>query len=167
MPTRAATPDDVPAINRIATAAWETDYPDILSRETVKDGVSDWYATEQLESELVEPQTLLLVSERGGSIVGFIHATWTNAESEGYILRLYTHPDHRRQGVGRSLLERTCADLFERGVDRINAMVLSANEPGVEFYERFGFRFADESETDIGGERYPESRYVLDDESQG
>ncbi|GCF12918.1 hypothetical protein Harman_08530 [Haloarcula mannanilytica] len=166
MSVRTATPDDVTAINRIARAAWETDYPDILTRETVEDGVSDWYSPEQIELELVESQTLLLVSERDESVVGFAHATWHEADREGYILRLYVHPDHRRAGIGQALLERTCEDLFERDIERINAMVLSANEPGAEFYERFGFEFADENDTEIGGERYPESRYVLADESR-
>jgi ribosomal protein S18 acetylase RimI-like enzyme len=164
MAVREATPDDVTAINQVATAAWETDYP-LLTRETVEDGVGDWYAPEQIELELVEPQTLLLVSERAESVVGFVHATWHETDREGYILRLYVHPDHRRAGIGQALLEQTCEDLFGRDIDRINAMVLSANEPGAEFYERFGFEFADENETEIGGERYPESRYVLADES--
>jgi len=166
MTIRLAIPDDVTAINQVATAAWETDYPDILSRETAEDGVRDWYAPEQLESELVESQTLLLVAEREEHVVGFAHATWHETDREGYILRLYVHPDYRREGIGRSLLEQTCEELFEHDIDRINAMVLSANEPGAEFYEGFGFEFADESETEIGGERYPESRYVLADESR-
>jgi ribosomal protein S18 acetylase RimI-like enzyme len=164
MSVRAATPDDVTAISKVATAAWETDYP-LLTNETVEDGVGDWYAPEQIKSELVEPQTHLLVFEREGRVVGFAHSTWHETDREGYILRLYVHPDHRQEGIGRTLLERTCEDLFEHDIDRINAMVLSANEPGAEFYERFGFEFADENETEIGGERYPESRYVIDDES--
>jgi len=166
MSIRPATPDDVTAINQVATAAWETDYPDILTRETAEDGVRDWYAPEQIESELVESQTLLFVAEREQGVVGFAHATWHETDREGYILRLYVHPDHRHEGIGRSLLERTCEELFEHDIDRINAMVLSANEPGGEFYQRFGFEFADESETEIGGEHYPESRYVLDDASR-
>ncbi|GGK71014.1 GNAT family N-acetyltransferase [Haloarcula sebkhae] len=166
MSVRTATPNDVTAISRIATAAWETDYPDILSRETAEDGVRDWYGPEQLESELVESQTILLVAERDGSVVGFAHATWHETDREGYILRLYVHPDHRRKGIGQTLLERTCDELFEHDIDPINAMVLSANEPGAEFYEGFGFEFADESETETGGERHPESRYVLDNESR-
>lgn len=160
-----ATPDDVTAINQVATAAWETDYP-LLTQETVEDGVHDWYSPEQLESELVEPQTLLLVAKREEHVVGFAHATWHETDHTGYILRLYVHPDSRREGIGQSLLERTCEELFEHDIDRINAMVLSANEPGAEFYEQFGFEFADESDTEIGGERYPESRYVLRDASQ-
>ncbi|NLV07284.1 GNAT family N-acetyltransferase [Haloarcula rubripromontorii] len=165
MTMRLATPDDVPAISQVATAAWETDYPDILTRETAEDGVRDWYSTEQIESELAESQTILLVAERGERVVGFAHATWHETDREGYILRLYVHPDYRREGIGRSLLERTCEELFEYDIERINAMMLTANEPGAEFYEGFGFEFVDESETEIGGERYPESRYVLDDES--
>ena len=88
------------------------------------------------------------------------HATW-NGE-EGYILRLYVHPDHRGAGHGRELLAATRTALADRGVDRVNAMVLAANDDGNEFYERFGFERADESETVIDGESYRENRYVLD-----
>ncbi|KAA9398713.1 GNAT family N-acetyltransferase [Haloarcula sp. CBA1130] len=165
MTVRLATPGDVTAINQVASAAWETDYPR-LTQETVEDGVGDWYSPEQIESELVESQTLLLVFEREERVVGFAHATWHETDRVGYILRLYVHPDYRREGIGRALLERTCTELFEHDIDRVNAMVLSANEPGAEFYEQFGFEFVDESETEIGGERYPESRYVLNDEPQ-
>ncbi len=100
MTIRLAIPD-ADGHQSVATAAWETDYPDILSRETAEDGVRDWYAPEQLESELVESQTLLLVAEREEHVVGFAHATWHETDQEGYILRLYVHPDYRREGIDR------------------------------------------------------------------
>jgi ribosomal protein S18 acetylase RimI-like enzyme len=172
MTIRPATADDVDAIRAVAERAWETDYPDILTRETATTGVADWYDRETLRDEVDRKKTLLLVAERetegkaeaSSEIVGFAHANWRN--EEGYLLRVYVDPDHRRQGLGRDLLVETCDRLFAHEVEQVSAMVLSANEPGRAFYEHFGFAFEDEAETTIGGERYPESRYVLADRGQ-
>jgi len=166
MPIRPATAEDIEGIRRVAKQSWEHDYPDILTRETTEEAVEDWYAPDRLDEELDYAGTLPFVAEREGTIVGFAHATWNDEEDEGYILRLYVQPDARREGVGRELLDRTCAELTARDVDRINAMVLAENEPGNAFYERFGFEQSDESETRIGGETYRERRYVLADETQ-
>lgn len=162
MPIRAATTDDIDAIRRVAEQSWEIDYPTILTRETVEEVVNDWYASEQLAAELDESRTLVLVAERVETVVGFAHATWSDAEQEGYILRIYVHPDHRGEHVGRELLERTCTALSEQGVERINAMVLAENDAGNAFYDRFGFKPVDERETTIGDDSYRETRYVLD-----
>jgi ribosomal protein S18 acetylase RimI-like enzyme len=162
MTVREATEDDLGAITRIAEQSWTVDYPDILTRETVEEAVNEWYAADRVAEEFEADQTLLLIAERDESVVGFAHATWNDAEREGYILRIYVHPDHRRKDVGRELLEETRTELSEKGVDRINAMVLAENDPGNAFYERFGFDRVDESETTIGGETYLENRYVLE-----
>lgn len=161
MTIRSATEADVEAIRAVAERSWTTDYPDILTRETAEAAVTDWYAPEEIAAELRDSRTLVLVAERGGDVVGFAHATWLDADREGYVLRLYVHPEHRRAGLGRELLEATCEGLAERGVERVNAMVLSANERGRAFYDAFGFEHVDERPTIVGDERYPESRYVL------
>ncbi|WP_238547495.1 GNAT family N-acetyltransferase [Haloferax mediterranei] len=162
MPIRTATEDDTDAILQIAQQSWKTDYPEILTRETAEEAVTDWYTPEQIVAELHKSQARILVAEREDTVIGFAHATWNNTEGEGYILRIYVHPEHRRENVGRELLEQTCAGLAEQGIERINAMVLVENKPGNAFYERFGFEHADERETIIGDEPHPENRYVLE-----
>ena len=162
MPIRAAAEDDVDAICRVAQRAWETDYPEILTRETAEKGVGVWYAPEQIRKELDQDGTVLLVAERDETVVGFAHAALSEAGAAGNVLRLYVHPDHRREHVGRELLERTCTELAEQGADRIYGMVLTENDPGNAFYSRFGFEAVDERETTIGNESYPETRYVLE-----
>lgn len=162
MTIRSATAADIDAIQDIAEDAWKTDYPDIMTRETASDAITAWYNPTRLEAELENDRTELLVAERDGTVVGFSHANWSAIDAGGHILRLYVHPDHRRAGIGTELLEETCATLATHDVDRINAMVLAENDPGNTFYDRFGFEFADESETTIGDKAYPENRYVLE-----
>jgi len=160
MTIREATERDVDAIHDVAKAAWETDYPDILSRETVNEGVEEWYDPSSLQDAVTDSRTRLFVAVDGETVVGFAHAT-LSGEADGHILRLYVHPEHREQGLGRRLFEETRADLVEHGVDRLYAMVLADNDLGEAFYESLGFKKTDESETTIGGNAYRESTFVL------
>ena len=158
MDVRGATDDDREAIRRIAEASWEHDYPGILTRETITEGVGEWYSDRRLSEALDTDGALLLVAERDGDVVGFSHAVWDGPE--GSILRLYVDPDHRRAGIGTQLVERTRVALFAEGVDRIRAMVLAENELGNAFYHDHGFERIEVNETTIGGETYDESVYV-------
>lgn len=163
MAVRPATPEDIPEIRRIAESSWAEDYPEILSRETVDEGVSEWYDPAHIEAELSRSATVLLVAERGDEVVGFVHALWNR--EEGVIFRLYVAPDVRHRGIGTDLFAHARDELFDRGVERIKAMVLAGNEPGNAFYDHIGFELDGVSETTIGGEQYPENVYVLERDS--
>lgn len=180
MIVREASAADVDAIREVARAAWAADYPEILSRETAARGVEEWYESAHMAGELAGSRTRLFVacvdsddgdgddgddqSEGEGRVVGFAHAE-LGRDDQGYVLRLYVHPDYRHRGFGRRLLERAREDLFEHGAQRIHAMVLAANEPGNEFYRGFGFEKVAEGETTIGGEPYRENTYALEREA--
>lgn len=154
-----ATQEHLDGIRAVARRSWEADYPGVVSRESVAEGVDDWYARDRLEDALTRSQARLLVSITEGRVVGFAHAVWDG--DDGYILRLYVDPAHRRAGIGGRLLERIRADLFEQGADRIIAMVLAANDLGNTFYREAGFEQVAEEETIIGETPYPENTYVL------
>ncbi len=160
---REATRDDVAAIERIARASWEADYPDILSRETAADeAVDEWYGRDAIERELDAPGSILLVAvadDDDDGPVGFAHAVVTGGEAT--ILRLYVHPEARREGIGRELLGRTIREASDRAADRIRAMVLAENDLGNAFYRTAGFEPVEAGETVIGGERYEETTYEL------
>lgn len=166
MEIRAARPADTSEIAAVAEASWETDYPEIVSRETLERGVEEWYATDRIEDAIADGATKILVAEAdpdvdsgSQSVVGFLHAVVE--PNVGHLLRLYVHPDHRRGGVGRDLFHHAETLLFGRGVDRIEAMVLAENDAGNEFYRSLGFRQADTQETRIADETVAENRYVL------
>lgn len=167
MAIREATPDDIDAIQDVARATWEADYPTILSRDSIREGLDEWYADDQLRDAIAWARSLVLVAERDDEIVGFTHATWDVDETTGNILRVYVVPDHRNDGIGRQLFEETRSFLFDQGVDRIEAMVLEANDLGNAFYQSFGLEKASTAEITIGEDTYTERTYVLDRESAG
>lgn len=160
MEYRDATRDDIEAIERIANASWTADYPEILSRDTATDeAVEEWYGSETLERELDAPGSVVLVATDGDEVIGFSHAVVTGGEAT--ILRLYVHPDHRREGIGKDLLGHTIREAASRAADRITAMVLSENDLGNAFYRSAGFDPVETGETTIGDEQYEETTYEL------
>lgn len=166
MDVRSATEEDIDQLIRVAKHAWRVDYAeDILTSETVDEAVNDWYAPDRIAAELDAERTTLLVAVRDEEVVGFAHGTWSDETGDGYVLRLYVDPEHRRAGAGETLLRETCRVLAAHDAQRVNAMVLSANEPGIGFYEQFGFEFVDEQETTIGSETLSESRYAVEVDS--
>ncbi len=157
MKIRHALSDDVAAIRRIAEETWEVDYPDILHRENLDEVVHEWYDDESIREEVSKEDSVVVLAEEDGEILGFAHGIW--ARRTGHILRVYVHPDHRGEGVGGDLLAAVRDALLQRGSDRIQAMVLAENEVGNEFYRQAGFEKIDEGETIIGGESYIENVY--------
>ena len=55
-------------------------------------------------------------------------------------LGLMVAADHRRQGIGRALLERAVAWAAEVGVRKLELHVFPHNEGAIALYESFGFR---------------------------
>jgi ribosomal protein S18 acetylase RimI-like enzyme len=80
----------------------------------------------------------LLVAELGGAIVGTVIAGWDGWRAHLY--RLAVHPDHRRQGIGRLLLNAAEGRLEALGASRLDAMVLNDNEVGSSAWLARGYR---------------------------
>lgn len=162
MDFREAEPTDAEAIRAVATAAWEADYPELISRETVDQGVEDWYDPAQLRREIdTGDATLVLgVDPSSDQVVAFSHAVVPDdGEPVGHLLRLYVHPDRRREGIGSDLLDATLDRLGDAGADRVRAMVLTANEHGKAFYREHGFDATDTAQTSIGGDPHEETTF--------
>jgi ribosomal protein S18 acetylase RimI-like enzyme len=67
----------------------------------------------------------LIVALDGGRIVGTIIAGWDGWRCHLY--RLAVHPDHRRNGIGRALIEAAEDRFRSLGGSRVDAMVLDDN----------------------------------------
>nr|WP_080503719.1 GNAT family N-acetyltransferase [Renibacterium salmoninarum] len=87
----------------------------------------------------------VLVSESdGGKLIGFAGL------DEAKLEMLFVDPNAHNQGIGRSLVERTVAELGPLTVD-----VNEQNPRACGFYERMGFVSTGRSETDAEGNPYP------------
>ncbi len=155
MDVRPATPADIPALRSISRRSWERD--PVLTRETATETVDEWYGEDRLREDVEASDVRVLVAV-AEAVIGFSHGIVDG--DVGTVLRLYVDPDYRREGVGSHLLEAACRDMAERGVERVQAMTLAANDPGNEFYRANGFERTSTGRTVIGGESYPEHVYT-------
>ena len=57
----------------------------------------------------------------------------------GYIYHTAVHPEYRRQGIARDLVEHALAALRELGIHKVALVVFRRNEEGNAFWEHMGF----------------------------
>ena len=92
---------------------------------------------EAIEQQLKLPTAIYLVAELNGQIVGSVLGTHDGRK--GWINRLAVHPDHRRRGIARKLVEaveRRCLDL---GVKIFAALIEDWNETSMRAFTRLGY----------------------------
>ncbi len=96
------------------------------------------YPEEMLRMFLEQPGAICLVSESRGALAGFIVA-----ESDGitgHIVTLDVAPEHRRRGIGSTLLELAERKLAANGVRTVEIETATENEAGVAFWQGHGYR---------------------------
>ncbi len=122
---RPCLPEDAPAV----LALWE------LARSqhaTTSDRAED------IERLIAGTPSALLVAENGdGEIVGVLIAAWDGWRGNMY--RLAVHPDHRRQGIARRLLDAGEEHLRRLGARRVTALVGYDDEVAGAFWDAAGY----------------------------
>lgn len=161
MDIRQATSDDIAEIRRVARESLAESYGHAIDHELIGSVVEKWYDTDDLATNLADPDTYFVVAEDGDELVGFVESyVVTRREIIGEIDWLHVAPDHRGKGIGAELLATLEDELLRRGVERIEGAVLVANEMGTDFYDEHGFTAAGERTVDIGGTAFAERVYV-------
>jgi len=85
----------------------------------------------------------LLVAERDGGIAGWAHVSaWDERRCYDGVgeYTIYVDRDARGQGIGRMLLEATCAAWERRGNWKLIGLLFSTNAPSIALARRCGFR---------------------------
>jgi len=86
----------------------------------------------------------LIVEDEGGEAVGYAitFTTFSTFECRSgvWIEDIYVRPEHRRDGIGREVMEHIAAQALERGHVRLEWTALDWNEPALRFYAKLGAR---------------------------
>lgn len=87
--------------------------------------------------EAQNPTACYLVARRHDRVIGF-GGMWVIGD-EGHIVTLAVHPDFRRHGVGRRLMEALLAEARQRRVERVTLEVRVHNTAAQHLYHDLGF----------------------------
>jgi GNAT superfamily N-acetyltransferase len=135
---------------RPASAA---DLPQLAAVESAADRVFDpvvdtsrWGTPPSGEARAEEPGFLLVA---GDPVVGFAHVPLLDRDGDGggegaggahaHLEQLAVHPDHGRRGIGSALVEEVCAQVKDRGLDRVTLRTFADIPWNGPFYARLGF----------------------------
>jgi [ribosomal protein S18]-alanine N-acetyltransferase len=118
---RKMTADDVPAVMELDQKSFSLPWPERSFRFELTDN----------------PASRCWVAEMDGKLVGMI-VVWLIAE-EAHIATLATHPEYRRQGIGKRLLGHALRRMMEDGARSSFLEVRESNLAAQEMYRKFGF----------------------------
>ncbi len=82
------------------------------------------------------PDTCFIAADKD-RIIGAIMSG--NDGRRGYIYHTSVHPDHRKRGVARRLVEKAMEALDGLGINKVALVVFERNREGNAFWERTGF----------------------------
>jgi ribosomal protein S18 acetylase RimI-like enzyme len=99
-----------------------------------------------LVSQLGDPDTLVLVAERAGQVLGYVFATieeisWRDLRGPGgFVHDVYVVEESRHQGVARDLLRGAIDWIRSRGMRQVVLWSKSKNAAAQHLFTRLGFR---------------------------
>lgn len=102
---------------------------------------------EYLEREFGRTGSLVLVAERGGSVVGYVFAQIEGPDymvlrgPAGVVQDLFVEPSHRGKGAGRALLAAAIQWIAESGAPRVVLSTAYKNEAARNLFRSAGLRF--------------------------
>ncbi|MEM1196314.1 MAG: GNAT family acetyltransferase [Pseudomonadota bacterium] len=112
---------------------WSDCFPDDPPRNSARPSI----AAKQAIGPVLGNDLILIALGASGDVIGTVMAGYDG--HRGWLYSVAVAPDHRRSGVGRSLVEEACAKLGDMGCAKVNLQIRAGNEAVVAFYRTLGF----------------------------
>jgi ribosomal protein S18 acetylase RimI-like enzyme len=90
-----------------------------------------------IDRKLARDAENLLVLDDDGRLIGSVMVGYEG--HRGWVNYLAVHPDRRRQGLGRLLMDAAERRLRDLGCPKVNLQVRASNEAAKDFYRRIGY----------------------------
>ena len=135
---RFAEPNDAPALVLLAAAIGSEPGDWLLATEETREIADE---RRYLKAVRRHPDAAVLVATDAEHVVGRLSLARDPHPASAHVadLGLMVAASHRRQGVGRSLLEAAVAWARRAAVQKLELHVFPWNEPAIRLYEKFGF----------------------------
>ena len=118
---RKMTVDDVPAVVELDRISFSLPWPERSFRFELTDN----------------PASRCWVAEQDGKVVAMI-VVWLIVD-EAHVANIATHPEYRKQGIGKRLLAQALHSMIREGARSSFLEVREGNIPAQELYRKFGY----------------------------
>jgi ribosomal protein S18 acetylase RimI-like enzyme len=108
-----------------------------MSRESIERGLTWSWTPARVRRSIMSRDSSVVVARRDGRVAAF--AIMYFGDDVAHLNLLAVAPDHRRQGIGRRLIQWLSTTALEAGVFRIDLELRANNEIARSFYEGLGF----------------------------
>ncbi len=150
-----ATEKDIALIQELARKSWESAYAEILSKEQIDYMLGTMYSTEEISSQMKDPNYHYFLIQKADELLGFMgyehHQDCTTK-----LHRIYLLPEGKGRGIGKASMDFLKKNVSDCGDNRI-ILNVNKNNPAKNFYESQGFKVYEEGVFDIG------NGFVMDD----
>jgi ribosomal protein S18 acetylase RimI-like enzyme len=143
---RPATANDLEALGRLGALLMRTHYAfdphRFLAPGDDPESGYAWF----LETQLREPDAVILVADRDGRVVGYVYAgleplSWKELRGPaGFIHDLVVEEQARGGGIARALLQAAIEWLRQRGAPRVMLWTAAQNGRAQHLFDAAGFR---------------------------
>jgi [ribosomal protein S18]-alanine N-acetyltransferase len=108
-----------------------------MSRDMIEQGLTWSWTPARVQHFISGTESSVVVARREQRIAAF--AIMHFGDDVAHLNLLAVSPEHRRQGLGRQLMQWLTTTAIEAGVFRINLELRTHNEAARSFYQRLGF----------------------------
>jgi ribosomal-protein-alanine N-acetyltransferase len=112
-----------------------------MSRDLIEHGLAWSWTPARVRRAILGRDCCVLIARRERRIAGF--AIMHFGDDAAHLNLLAVGAEHRRQGLGRQLIEWLSATAVEAGVFRIDLELRETNAGAREFYQNLGFQTRD------------------------
>jgi ribosomal protein S18 acetylase RimI-like enzyme len=158
---RKAALEDIPQIRAVGTASWRATYTGIFPAEFIENMLEQWWSEAGFQRVIPDAAVCNLVAEHDRQIVGtLLGSLEPREEGQVHLFRLYIHPDHLGQGIGKQLWHAYLQHLAPQ-VERVDLEVERQNTGAIQFYTRLGFQQTGINEAEAFGVTMKTTRMSL------
>ncbi len=108
-----------------------------MSRDLIEDGLTWAWTPARVKQFIANKDSSVIVARRERRIAAF--AMMHFGDDTAHLNLLAVAPTHRRQGLGRQLVDWLCASALEAGLARITLELRTTNADALAFYAALGF----------------------------
>lgn len=114
-------------------------YDDVLAlwKQCEGIGISEADSRESIMSYLARNPGMSFIAQAHGRPVGAVLAGHDGRR--GYIHHCAVHPNCRRQGIGRQLVNRCLDALKDAGIQKCHIFIFNSNDDGIAFWKSMGW----------------------------